>query len=158
MKTTLKSVISVLVALAAVVGGERVSFANEPTNNTFPGGSSIWNGTAYVFECPGSSCGWGGGYFGGYLLEISSTTDVDYFLLVCGGNTTVSSVWMNISTTADLDLAVYKPNTALIGSSTGTTNTETVNSSGAKMNAVVAKIYGYNGAKSGYQINFACSN
>lgn len=158
MKTILKSAVSVLFALAVVIAGEHASFANEPTNNTFPGGSPDWYGTPYMFECSTSGCGFGGGSFGGYPLEISSSSDIDYFVVVCGAHKTISSVSININTSADLDLQVYKLDGSLVGGSYGTTNYESVTTSSATMNALVAKIYGYGGAQSGYQLNFACTN
>ncbi len=159
MRKVLRSAASVLFALAAVVAGEQAAFANEPTNNTFPGSSSdTWYGTPYVFECGSGGCSFGSGYFGGYLLEISPTGDVDHFLLVCSGNKTISSVSIDITTAADLDLEVYKPNTGFVGGSYGSTTTETVSTSAAGMNALVAKIYGYSGAQSGYHLTFYCAD
>jgi hypothetical protein len=157
-KTGKKFGIALFVALIGLAVGNGAALANESVDNTFPGSSSTYYGNPSWYVCSVTGgCSFGGGYFGGSLMEISPSGDVDYLVAACG-NGTVTSVSIDISSGGgDLDLYVYKPNGTYIGSSTGTGTTETVNTSSASMNAVVMKVYGYGTATGGYWLTIYCS-
>jgi hypothetical protein len=95
--------------------------------------------------------------------DISSSTDVDYFMAVsqppCGANGKLGRINIGattISKGADLDLQIYTPNGTYVGGSYSTTINESVDVSAQQANALVAKVYGYNGATDSYYIQLTC--
>ena len=78
---------------------------------------------------------------------ISSTTDIDYFKIVTTGTT--SNVFNLVGPSGvDYDLYIYNSAGTQIGSSTGTTATETVSLTSQAAGTYYIKVIGYNGANS----------
>ncbi|HYQ45996.1 MAG TPA: hypothetical protein VER11_28700 [Polyangiaceae bacterium] len=89
---------------------------------------------------------------------ISTSTDVDYILIVCTANRKVTRVTMG-NLNADIDLYVFGTTSAhpLLGQSIlGGSQSETVNLA-PTTNAVVAKVVGFSGATSSYIVGFGCT-
>ena len=156
MKAWTKSVVSIVTALASIVVAEQSSLAVEPTDNNAPWASMMWGGPAYVYECgfPNGGCQVASNE------TIESSSDVDYFAVQCGSsNIKQVSITMGSPSygSGDLDIEVRKPNwSTVVGTSTGTGVTETVNTTSANMNSLVLKVYGYNGAMNTYSILVTC--
>jgi hypothetical protein len=96
--------------------------------------------------------------------DISTSSDVDYFMAVstapCGTNGRLSRIRIGgtaSSTGADLDLQVFTPNGTFVGGSYSGTINESVDVSAQQANALVAKVYGYNGAIDSYFIELTCT-
>lgn len=107
------------------------------------------------------------GYFGTGGPTISSSTDVDYYVLTCGTavhpSTGVTSPGI-ISSAAitfthskgDLDIALYTVDGKLLGSSAGIQDRETIGIASASRSVAVLKVYGYQGATNDYAIELIC--
>jgi len=146
--------ISVLTS-AAILAASTASLAGEPVNNNFPAANSA-NDLAEDMQVLVTS-----GPSGADTTTnptISTSTDVDYILVVCTANRNVSRVTLgNLS--ADIDLYVYGTTSAhpLLGQSIlSSSQPETVNLS-PTTNAVVVKVVGFNGATSPYIVGFGCT-
>jgi len=153
MKTLQKLIMVGLVTLVGTVAGARSSLAFESADNTFPGSTNTaWAGIASTYVCSAGGCAWSTN-----TDAISPSGDIDYQMIVCGnGVITQIQIWFTASA-GDLDIQVYRPNQAFVGSSTGVTGTETVDTSTANANALVLKVYGYAGATNTYGIDIYCS-
>lgn len=153
-KAAFRRGVGVLASLA-ILAGPTAALANEPVNNNFPGANSgnDLNDDMQVVVTSGLT-----GVDTSVNPMISSSTDVDYLLLVCSGNRKVSRVGLNFLN-ADIDLYVYATtiNHPLLGQSIlGGTSNETANIT-PTYSAVVAKVVGFNSATSSYILAFACS-
>lgn len=157
---SLKAALGV-VALALTLGAPSRARAAEPANNTPPWnpGSALYHGDVSVYTVAAS-----GAEFGN-VEAITTTTDVDYSLVACGGFTdgannlvtTLKSIEVRLAAGAgDLDIAVYTTDGKLLGSSTGTGTVEVVDVSARKRGAVVLKVYGYAGARGTYTVTERC--
>ena len=149
-----KSIVMFVVVLITMAVAQ-VSVASEPINNNLPTGSLLWYGDASVMECgvTGNGCGFP-------QESISSTTDVDNFVALCGQS---SVRWIGITMQSEstpftnLDMVVYKPNGEVIGTATSTTReTEYVWATSTSLNGVVVKVYGVNGALNSYNLTLRC--
>jgi hypothetical protein len=149
------------VALALVLGAPSRVSAAEPANNTPPWntGSALYHGDVSVYTVAAS-----GAEFGD-VEAITTTTDVDYSLVVCGGFTdgannlvtTVKSIEVKLAAGAgDLDMDVYTTDGKFLGSSRGVGAVEIVDVSTRKRGAVVLRVYGFNGAKGTYTVFEHC--
>jgi hypothetical protein len=149
------------VALALVLGGPSRVRATESSDNTPPWntGSALYHGDVSVYTVAASGCEFG------RVEAITTTTDVDYSLVVCGGFndgvnnlvTTVKSIEVILPAgTGDLDMEVYTTDGKLLGRSQGTGSVEIVDVSARKRGAVVLKVYGYSGAKGTYTVFEHC--
>ena len=117
------------------------SFALEPANNTAPwkntGGGSF---DTTVYASVGRSS-WQG------FEQIASSSDVDYIFFTCFNGLKMSQAQIDFTNSkGDLDVTAYDINGRVLGSSSGTTNTEVVNVQSFGLNVVILKVYGYNGA------------
>lgn len=148
-------------AFALVLAPPSSSFAAEPGNNTPPWStisSTSFQGTAEVFTTTATSCEFGS------AGAISSSTDVDYYILSCGGYQTGNSLGtvkeIKLGYThakGDLDMRVYTTDGTYLGLSQGVTGTETYNVAAQKRGAVIIKVYGYLGALNpSYNVTLAC--
>jgi hypothetical protein len=146
-------------AFALVLARPSLSLAGEPGNNTPPWSTlstSSFHGDASIFTTTASGCEFG------TAEAITSPTDVDYFVVTCGGYSgggygTVKSVTIRFPhANGDLDMQVYATNGTLLGSSTGITDTEVVDVSAQKRGGVVVKVYGYHGALNPYTVIQSC--
>jgi hypothetical protein len=134
---------------AAAFAAAPASWAAEPANNFAPWSWIGSNGDTTVYSPPP-----GGLTYNGYEA-ISSSTDVDHLIVVCGTGK-VQSVSINFNSNKDLDMVVYDLSGNWLGSSTGTGDTESVGLSAVSKQAVVMKVYGYNGAQNPYNISIVC--
>jgi hypothetical protein len=146
---------------ALVLARPTPSFAGEPGNNTPPWGTisnTSFGGTADVFTTTATSMDFGGDY------AITSSTDVDYYIVACGGYQTGNSLGtvkeIKLGFThakGDLDMRVYSTDGTMLGGSYGFTDTETYNVAAQKRGAVIIKVYGFNGALNPkYNVILAC--
>lgn len=135
---------------AAALAAAPASWAMEPGNNFAPWSWVAYNGDATVYSPPT-----GGRTYNGYEA-ISSTTDVDHLIATCGTGK-VQSIGIDFThANGDLDITVYDLSGNVLGSSTGVSNTEVVNLNALSKQAVVMKVYGYNGAQNPYNISITC--
>jgi hypothetical protein len=131
-------------------------FALEPANNQAPwritgndANSGRFDTTVYYSQIGGA--GW-------QSENIASSSDVDYLFFVCPGTLKVREVAISFThSKGDLDVEAYDVAGRLLGTSTGTTNSESVGVSAFGLNAVVLKVYGYNGATGAYAPSLGCS-
>ena len=135
------------------------AYGEEPTNNNYPwsnGSVGFWGTMAVLVSANHLSATFA-------LDDISSSTDVDYFMAVstppCGANGKLGRI--NIGATssskgADLDLQVFTPGGIYVGGSYSPTINESVDVSAQQANALVAKVYGFNGATDSYYIELTC--
>ena len=131
----------------------------EPTNNNYSwseGYVSFWGTMAVIMTANHLSTTFA-------LDDISSSTDVDYFMAVttppCGANGKLGRI--NIGGTsaskgADLDLQVFTPNGTYVGGSYSSTINESVDVSAQQANALVAKVYSFSGETDSYYIELTC--
>jgi hypothetical protein len=137
------------------------AYGAEPTNNYYSwstGNVSFW-GTMAVLMTANS-----GGAVSFASDDISTSTDVDYFMTVstapCGTTGKLKRIRIGGTSTskgADLDLQVYTPNGTFVGGSYSGTINESVDVSSQQSNALVAKVYGYAGATDSYFIELTCT-
>jgi len=148
-----KSVVFCIAALTCTVVGERSSSALEPNDNSYPWEVNLaWYGNATNYVCNNLECWW-------YSMEsISPSGDVDYLTLICGKGLITQARINFTGASGDLDMQVYKLDGTFLGGSYGTGNDEIVNTSSAARNALMMKVYGYNGATNTYTIIFDCSS
>lgn len=148
-------------ALALVLARPASSLAGEPGNDTAPWStisSTSFQGTADVFTTTATSCAFGS------AGAITSATDVDYYIVSCGGYQTGNSLGtvkeIKLGFThakGDLDMRVYSTDGTLLGGSYGFTDTETYNVAAQKRGAVIIKVYGFKGALNPtYNVTLAC--
>lgn len=145
-------------ALALLLTLPAIARAGEPGNNTPPWStisSTSFHGDVSAFTTTATSCEFGSGE------AIASSTDVDHFVVSCGGFAgglgTVKKVTLRFThASGDLDLRVYATDGTLLGSSTGVSDTETVDVSAQKRGGVVVKVYGYGGATNAYALTQYC--
>ncbi len=156
MSKWVRSVFFGVAALAGMVGLVQTASAVEPADNNAPWGTLMFGTEAYVYGCgfPNGGCQVASGE------EISASTDVDYFAVQCGA-ANIKQIQITMvgsgSGSKDLDIEVRKPNyQSVVGTSTGTGLTETVNTTAANMNSLVLKVYGYKGATNTYSILVTC--
>jgi len=135
---------------AATLAAAPASWATEPGNDYEPWHWRGYNGETTIYSPPP-----GGLTYNSYEA-ITSTTDVDNIIIACGTGK-VQSVSISFTGSAgDLDMGVYDLSGNYLGSSTGTGNTELVNVNAANKQAVVMKVYGYNGAQNPYNMSIVC--
>jgi hypothetical protein len=157
---SLKAALGAL-SLALVLGVPSRARAAEPGDNAPPWnpGSALYHGDVSVYTVAAS-----GAEFGN-AAAITTTTDVDYSLVVCGGFTdgannlvtTVKSIEVKLAAGAgDLDMDVYTTDGTFLGRSNGTGAVEIVDVSARKRGAVVLKVYGWAGAKGTYTVYEHC--
>ena len=133
---------------AAAIGSCLVLFAH--TSFADLANTAPWEYVTYGTYTVFTGVGAGGSYLN--WESVSPSGDLDYFVVTCGPNTDITGIvdYVSISFThslGDLDMAVYTTNgKQVLGTSTGTTDTETVSVSSVGDNAVVVKVYGYAGA------------
>lgn len=137
--------------LAAALTSTHMGFALEPQNNTAPWAWPQSRGDATIYNADGLSSGWGDSF-----EDINSSSDVDYFLVMCTGRK-ITSVGIGFTQAGDLDIQVFDPAGSLLGSSQGVTSSESVNVSAFNKQAVVLKVYGYLGATGPYGLGIGCS-
>ncbi|MEY4545555.1 MAG: hypothetical protein RL685_1750 [Pseudomonadota bacterium] len=156
MKRMKKSVVAVASGLVGILLVAGSSLAIEPTDNNSPTGVllNMLNATFYECGISGNGCGFNTND------AITTSTDNDFYVVACGqsriNTITVTLANAPFSGTGDIDLQVLKPNNTLIGSSTGIGQVETVNTSAANLNAVVVRVFGFNGGKNTYQVGVSC--
>jgi hypothetical protein len=131
----------------------------EPTNNNYSwsqGTTAFWGTMAILMTANHLSATYS-------FDDISSSTDVDYFMAVsqppCGANGKLGRIRIGattISKGADLDLQVFTPNGTYVGGSYSSTINESVDVSAQQLNALVVKVYGYNGATDSYYVELSC--
>ena len=141
-----------LLAAAGMLVSSAPSMALEPGNNTVPLATSTADiyGDMEVLVHTGLSAA--------AAASITSSTDVDHILVVCSGTRRVSNVRL-LFLSADIDLQVKSTDSArtLLGSSTaGGTADESVTVP-ATHHAVIARVFGFNGAISSYNIGITCT-
>jgi len=136
---------------AAAIAAAPASWAAEPANDAAPWTWRWYNGETTIYSAPP-----GGINYNSYEA-ISSSTDVDHIILACGTGK-VQSITINFAMSSghDLDMAVYDLSGNFIGSSTGVTNSETVNVSAANKQAIVMKVYGWQGSTNPYDMVIVC--
>lgn len=156
MKRMKKSGTIVALGLLGTVLVAGSSLAIEPTDNNSPTGPllNMLNATFYECGISGNGCGFNTND------EISTSTDNDFYVVACG-QSRINSITVTLANapfngTGDIDLQVLKPNNAQIGTSTGTGKVETVNTSAANLNAVIVRVFGFNGGKNVYQVGVNC--
>jgi hypothetical protein len=156
MNAWIKTGLSFAAALTSIVGLTQSASAVEPTDNNAPWSTMMWGGEAYIYQCGFAN----GGCQVASNEEVSANGDVDYFAVQCGSSN-IKQVQITMANqgwgSKDLDIEVRKPNYQyVVGTSTGTGLTETVNTGAANMNSLVLKVYGYNGASNTYSILVTC--
>jgi len=155
MKTWKKLAFSLGVALAGLGVAEQATFAFEPVDNNSPIASLEINLNATVLECgvnPGCQFP---------SDSIATSTDNDYFMVVCGSGrvTSISITMPSAGPGHDLDIKVYKANNPnFIGISQGVGTTETVSTTAFNLNAYVLQVYGFGGSTNTYAVTANCSN
>lgn len=145
-----KLVIPCLGALICSIAQERSSSAFEPVDNTQPN-SNHQNATIYA--CQTFNCGW----IDSESIQVAG--DVDWSIPSCGFNALkLQKIIVDLNSAAgDLDIAVYRLDGTLIGSSTSSTSrTETVITSSTTANALVLKVYGFGAATGKYTVRTVC--
>jgi hypothetical protein len=141
-----------LLAAAGMLVSASPSMALEPGNNTVPFATSTADiyGDMEVLVHTGTSAA--------AQASIATTGDVDHILIVCSGTRRVSNVRL-LFLSADIDLHVLstQASRAILGTSTagGTTN-ESVTVP-ATHHGVIAKVFGFAGATSSYNIGITCT-
>jgi len=142
-----KSMIACLITLGCMLAAVQPAFANEPTNNNYPwsgGANTPWTGNMTVFSTYNLWTTWPN------KEAISSSSDVDYLLMTCG-NAKIYVTGINLTgANGDLDVQFYTPNGTLLGSATGTGDSETLTFPGSNYSTLVIRVYGYNGATNTY--------
>ncbi len=135
-----------------------VASAAEPVDNNYPWMGPLPNGTLTQLETVTGYNGVQSVGASGPAYAITTSTDADYYLGMCGGQTNVKK-WRISFTHAngDLDIRVYRPDGLLLGTSAGVGNEEIVDVAAANEDAVVMKVYGFNGAKNTYGIQLFCN-
>jgi hypothetical protein len=156
MKKSKKSAVALASGLVGMVLIAGSSFAIEPVDNTSPTGSLNFAGNATVYECGVSP-----GCAFSTSDRISTATDQDFIVVTCG-NTKVTQVGITIQNSpfigaGDLDIDVLRPTGALVGSSHGVVQHESVNTTGANTNSLVLRVFGFNGGQNNYQVDFSCN-
>jgi len=152
MRTLQRGFITIAAFLIVTAAVVRPGFANEPTNNNNSwgnGANNAWNGNMTVLSAFALWVTWPG------IESITTSTDVDYFLVTCGSAHIYGAGIDLVHANGDLDIAVYSPNGTFLGSSTSTTNSEWVGL-GTTYNNVVMKVYGYAGATNSYTPTLSC--
>ncbi|MFO0806899.1 MAG: pre-peptidase C-terminal domain-containing protein [Gemmataceae bacterium] len=90
-------------------------------------------------------------------MSIHSSTDVDWYrmqLLDTGTSASVAQINFTHAN-GDLDMTVYRADgTTVVGSSTGTSNSESVSLNGQPAGTYYVKVYGFNGATNSYSMTF----
>jgi hypothetical protein len=147
----IKDAVARCVGMVVLLGPSLCFAANfEPTNNNYPWSSTLFDSPMEVHST------WGPGTY--YVATgITPSGDVDYVLKSCGGNRPVRGVGIN-TLHADIDIEAYKMDgTYLGGSYSGGTISESIDVSGYGEDAVVLKIWGYNGAvDTGFWTTVSC--
>jgi hypothetical protein len=141
-----------LLAAAGILAGSAPSIALEPGNDTVPFATSVADiyGDMEVLVSISTSAA--------AQASITTSSDVDHILVVCSGTRRVSNVRL-LFLSADIDLQVKSTDAArtLLGSSTaGGTANESVTVP-ATHHAVIARVFGFSGAISSYNIGITCS-
>ncbi len=141
-----------LLTAAGILVSSAPGMALEPGNNTVPfatGTADIYGDMEVLLSISTSAAA---------QASITTSTDVDNILVVCSGTRRVSNVRL-LFLSADIDLQVRSTDAArtLLGSSTagGTTN-ESVTVP-ATHHGVIARVFGFSGAISSYNIGITCS-
>jgi hypothetical protein len=161
MQTWKKLALGCAGAAACSIGAVSPCYAygEEPTNNNYSWSDSnvsFWGTMAVIMTANHLSVTFA-------LDDISSSTDIDYFMAVstppCGANGKLGKIQIGgtpMSKGADLDLQVFTPNGTYVGGSYSSTINESVDVSAQQANALVAKVYGFNGATDSYYIELTC--
>lgn len=146
-----------LLASAAILAGSAPALASEPGNNSSPftGPGLDIEGDMEVYVSSDTTG------FATSSLDIASSSDVDYVLLVCSAGRKVSQVslgWLS----ANINAWIFNTDGILIhtGDSTFTPPIDHKSftlSSGTQDNAVVVAVFGEAGATGSYLLHFACS-
>jgi hypothetical protein len=141
-----------LLAAAGILVSSGPSMALEPGNDTVPFATSTADisGDMEVLVSIGTGAA--------AQASITTASDVDHILVVCSGTRRVSNVRL-LFLSADIDLQVKSTDAArtLLGSSTlGGTQNESVTVP-ATHHAVIARVFGFSGAISSYNIGITCS-
>ncbi|MEY2930198.1 MAG: hypothetical protein RL033_947 [Pseudomonadota bacterium] len=156
MKRIKKSGVAVAMGLVGIMLVAGSSLAIEPTDNNSPTGPllNMLNATFYECGISGNGCGFNTND------AITTSTDNDFYVVACGqsriNTITVTLVNAPFTGTGDIDLDVLKPNNTTIGTSHGVGQVETVNTSAANLNAVIVRVFGFNGGKNTYQVGVSC--
>ncbi|HTV19971.1 MAG TPA: hypothetical protein VMG12_14900 [Polyangiaceae bacterium] len=146
-----RACVGLLAATGILVSGTP-SMALEPGNNNVPladSAADIYGDMEVLVSTSTSAAA---------QASITTSTDIDHILVVCSGTRRVSNVRL-LFLSADIDLEVKSTDAARtsLGSSTlGGTQNESV-SVPATHRAVIAKVYGFSGAVSSYNIGITCT-
>jgi hypothetical protein len=126
--------------------------AMEPQNDAAPWKWSALTGdtTMYSSDQPSRWTWW-------WWEEVASSSDVDHVLLTCNGRTVLAAGIQFYHSKGDLDIYVYDIAGNLLGSSQGVADTERVDVRAFGKQAVVVKVYGYNGATGRFGPQVDCS-
>lgn len=161
MQTWKKLALGSMTAAACSIGAVSPCYAAgaEPTNNNYSwsqGTTAFWGTMAILVTANHLSVSYSSD-------DISSSTDVDYFMAVsqppCGANGKLGKIRIGATSAskgADLDLQVFTPNGTYVGGSYSSTINESVDVSAQQVNALVAKVYGFGGATDSYFIELSC--
>lgn len=159
MKLTRQAVLGGAMLSGALLASS-VATASEPLNNNPPwvyGTSSYHEDMSVFISLDAPAAGWNG------FEEIVPSGDVDYFIVGCGrpynqgGNGSIASIVISFThSLGDIDIVSYKLDGDTLKTSAGVGNSETVNLSTYNLNAVVLKVYGYNGAQNSYNVTLNC--
>lgn len=134
---------------AAALAAAPASWATEPANDVAPWHWRGYDGETTIYSPPA------GGYTYNSYEAITSSTDVDHIIVTCGtGNVQSASISFNAG--SDLDLVVYDMSGNFLGASTGIGSSEYVNLNAVGKQAIVMKVYGFQGAQSPYNISIVC--
>lgn len=146
-----------LLTSAAILAGSAPALASESLNDSSPftGPGLEIAGDVEVYVSSDTTG------FVNATLDIDSSSDVDYVLLVCNAGRKVSQVslgWLD----ANINAWVFDTDGTLIhaGDDTFTPPIDHKSftlSSGVRDNAVVVAVFGEGGATGGYILHFACS-
>jgi hypothetical protein len=153
-----RGAVRAVVAALGTLAVAAAASATEPIDNNFPWMGPLPGATFKQMEVVNSYQGAQSIAASGPAYAIGTTTDVDYYVGMCGGQTNVKK-WRISFTHAngDLDIRVYRADGLLLGSSTGVGNEEIVDVASANEDAAVMKVYGFSGAQGSYGIQLFCS-
>lgn len=151
----LTAVLAPLCAFGAILS-PRTALAweeGEPINNNNPAGSNFSRPVSVYHGAPSLIVEWG------TFQRIAVDGDVDYHLMSCGGGLPIEYVEMYPTRDGDLDIAVYRLDGSLLGTSTRAVGNEHVNLTSANVQFVVMKVYGFAGAVNfdTYGIGLSCN-